>query len=77
MKVLLFLVSLVLSVNGVAQDWPRQRAVHVVVGFAPGSTTDLVARLVAPKLSESIGQSVIVENKPGAGDLGRVRHVPA
>ncbi len=55
------------SLAGLAQDWPRQRAVHIVVGFAPGSTTDLVARLTAPKLSEAIGQTVIIENKPGAG----------
>jgi tripartite-type tricarboxylate transporter receptor subunit TctC len=49
--------------------------VHIVVGFAPGATTDLVARLVAPKLSEAIGQSVIVENKPGAGGNVATQHV--
>jgi tripartite-type tricarboxylate transporter receptor subunit TctC len=50
-----------------AQDWPRARAIHIVVGFGPGSTTDLVARLVQPKLQEALGQTVVVENKPGAG----------
>ena len=50
-----------------AQDWPKQRPVQFVVAFPPGSTTDLVGRLVAQKLGESLGQSVVVENRPGAG----------
>jgi len=49
-----------------AQDWPKQRPIHIIVGFAPASTTDLVARLIAPKLSVAFAQSVLVENKPGA-----------
>src|SRR3954469_2958703 len=59
---------LLLAANAVhAQDWPRQRPIHLVVAFGPGATTDLVARLVQPKLAEALGQTVIVENKPGAG----------
>jgi tripartite-type tricarboxylate transporter receptor subunit TctC len=64
---LAFLLAALVALPALAQDWPKGHAVHIVVGFAPASTTDLVARLVAPKLSEAIGQSVIVENKPGAG----------
>lgn len=50
-----------------AQDWPKGKAIQFVVGFGPGSTTDLVARLIAPKLSDALGQTVVVENRPGAG----------
>jgi len=46
-----------------------------VVGFGPGATTDLVARLVQPKLQEALGQSVVVENKPGAGGNVATQHV--
>jgi tripartite-type tricarboxylate transporter receptor subunit TctC len=74
MRFVAFLFLIISSAAG-AQDWPRQKAVHIVVGFAPGATTDLVARLVAPKLSEAIGQSVIVENKPGAGGNVATQHV--
>jgi tripartite-type tricarboxylate transporter receptor subunit TctC len=66
MRFMSLLLAAALPIAASAQDWPKQKPIHVVVGFAPASTTDLVARLVAPKLSESIGQSVIVDNRPGA-----------
>ena len=42
----------------------------MLIGYAPGGSTDLVARLLAPKLAEKLGQPVVIENKPGgAGDF--------
>jgi tripartite-type tricarboxylate transporter receptor subunit TctC len=53
-----------------AQDWPA-RAVKIIVPFAAGATPDLVARLVADRLQEKLGQTFVVENKPGAsGNIG-------
>ena len=53
-----------------AEEWPV-RPVHVIVAFAPGSTPDIVARMVSERLALRIGKPVIVENKPGAaGNIG-------
>ncbi|MFM7025473.1 MAG: Bug family tripartite tricarboxylate transporter substrate binding protein, partial [Limnohabitans sp.] len=46
--------------------WPA-RPVRIVVPFAPGGTTDLLARAMAPELSRAFGQQFVVENKGGAG----------
>ena len=53
-----------------AQDWPT-KTVRIVVPFGPGSTPDMVARLIADRLQQKLGQSFVIENKPGAsGNLG-------
>src|SRR4029078_945548 len=49
-----------------AQSFPS-KPVRVIVPFAPGGSTDVVFRLLAPRITESLGQSMIVDNRPGGG----------
>jgi len=52
--------------SATAAEYP-DRAIHMIVGFAAGGGTDIAARIVAQKLSDAVGQPVIVDNRPGAG----------
>jgi tripartite-type tricarboxylate transporter receptor subunit TctC len=63
----MFAATILLAANeAAAQPWPA-KPIKWVVPFAPGGTTDILARTVGDKLSQAVGQPVIVENKPGAG----------
>jgi tripartite-type tricarboxylate transporter receptor subunit TctC len=69
LKTLAFLVSTILVTVPYAQDinsYPN-KPIRLIVGFATGGISDVIARALSAKITEQIGQSVIVENKPGAG----------
>src|SRR3982074_2377160 len=67
-----------LSAAAFAQEDPAKyptRAIHIIVGFTPGGGNDIIARVFGQKLSESLGQPVIVENKPGGGAIVATEYV--
>ena len=70
----ILLAPIVTAALAHAQDWPT-RPVTMVVPFAPGGGTDILGRIVARRLSETLGQQVIVENIGGAGGMIGSAHV--
>jgi tripartite-type tricarboxylate transporter receptor subunit TctC len=64
------LAAFVFAAPAAAQDWPT-RPVKIMIPFGPGSTPDLVGRLIADRLQQKLGQPFVVEDKPGAsGNIG-------
>ena len=68
-KLALFLSALMLCGAALAQQPYPNRPLRMVIPWPPGQATDLVARVVAQKLSEVLGQPVVAENRPGAGGM--------
>ena len=66
MRLLALLIAALLSVAAQAQSYPN-RPVRFIVSFPPGGSSDLIARMIAPRMAERMGQPVLVENRPGGG----------
>jgi tripartite-type tricarboxylate transporter receptor subunit TctC len=68
MKRWTLLAAIVFCCTAAAQSYPN-RPIRYVVSFPPGGSADLISRAIAPRLSERLGQPVVVENRPGAGGM--------
>lgn len=64
----LFIALLGLSLGAYAQSWPA-KPIKIIIPFAAGGVTDVVVRTIAPKLSEALGQPIVIDNRGGAGGV--------
>jgi len=64
-----FIAGAIAAANVSAQDFPQRQPVRLIVTFAPGGGADSAARALSDKLGEKLGQSVVVENRPGGGGV--------
>jgi tripartite-type tricarboxylate transporter receptor subunit TctC len=67
-RVTVAIIGVLFSLLAHAQAYPS-KPIRIVIPFPPGNTTDIMSRLIAPKMGERLGQPVIVENRPGASGM--------
>jgi tripartite-type tricarboxylate transporter receptor subunit TctC len=67
-KCMVTLTLTALAAAASAQNYPS-KSIRFLVGFAPGGSTDIVARLIAQKMTDNVGQQVVVDNRAGAGGI--------
>ncbi len=65
MRFLAFLAVLAIALPAAAQDYPN-KPIRIITAFGPGTATDVAARVIGAEIASQIGQSVVIENKPGA-----------
>jgi tripartite-type tricarboxylate transporter receptor subunit TctC len=65
-KAIVLVLGLLYALTASAQEWPA-KPVRFIVPYPPGGGTDVIARIVQPRLAEALGQSIIIENRGGAG----------
>ena len=61
-------ITAVFATGAEAQNYPT-RPIRLIIGYGPGGVADITARLVAQKMSESLGQQILIDNRPGAGQI--------
>lgn len=69
MRAWLAAVALAAASMAWSAEWAPAKPVRMIVGFPPGGATDLVARMIAPKMTAGLGRQVIVDNRPGANGV--------
>ena len=60
--------AMTFAAPGQSQEWP-QSTIRIIIAFGPGGGTDIIGRIIAQRMQEKLGQSVVVENRPGAGGV--------
>src|SRR5689334_9635184 len=68
LKILLLLIAIAAGTTAGAQSYPV-KPIRVIVAYPPGGSTDIIARIIGPKLTERFGQSVVVDNRSGAAGM--------
>ena len=70
-----FAIAITVAAQPAWPDSYPSRPIHLIVNYVPGGTGDIIARLIGARLTEEIGQSVVIENRPGAGGTLGARDV--